>query len=269
MNKQFKLKQSGDSESFKILKYEPNSDTWETAFDIEQDATNRAYKIKNNEQIFVVYDKFEKVSKTERILGRDLQKSDNKVVRKRVHNFLKIAYWQSYFENNGEIYSKDLLSSGTKGIIYPVNKNGVPIAVFSRSTIKINGQFQLELSVAAWATDEEVNHIILFYIAEYIATHNLSDVGLLSVNVNVSYAFNNRKILTQEHLNMLPLEKRPTKFEAFSWYYAGLALIYPLFAIKVMNYTLKPLLIALGCIGAIYLIILGIVILTKNIKGSK
>ncbi|GAB2023371.1 hypothetical protein RyT2_24470 [Pseudolactococcus yaeyamensis] len=91
-----------------------------------------------------------------------------------------------------------------------------------------------------------------FYIAEYIATHNLSDVGLLSVNVNVSYAFNNRKILTQEHLNMLPLEKRPTKFEAFSWYYAGLALIYPLFAIKVMNHTLKPLLFALGCIGAIY-----------------
>lgn len=274
MSKQLKLKQSGDSESFKILKYEPNSDMWVTALDIEQDAANRAYKIKSNEQIFVVYDKFEQVSKTERILGRDSQKKENKVVvKKRVYGFFKSifkpTYWESYFENNEDVYSMRTVPSGTKGIICPVNKNEVPIAVFSQSNLKINGQFQLELSVADWATDEDINNILLLYISEYIAYHNLSEVGLLSINVTLFYAISNRNLLTQDHLNILPLEKRPTKFEAFSWYYATIPLIYPLFAIKVMNHTLKPLLIGLVCIGAIYLLILGIVILTKNMKGSK
>lgn len=117
--------------------------------------------------------------------------------------------------------------------------------------------------------EEDINNILLLYISEYIAYHNLSEVGLLSINVTLFYAISNRNLLTQDHLNILPLEKRPTKFEAFSWYYATIPLIYPLFAIKVMNHTLKPLLIGLVCIGAIYLLILGIVILTKNMKGSK
>lgn len=62
----------------------------------------------------------------------------------------------------------------------------VPIAVFSQSNLKINGQFQLELSVADWATDEDINNILL-YISEYIAYHNLSEVGLLSINVTLFY----------------------------------------------------------------------------------
>jgi|GEM_PF-1089435 hypothetical protein len=274
MSKQLKLKQSGNTENFNVLKYESNSDMWSIVLEIERDAANHAYKIKNKAQTFIVYDKFEQVSKTEYILGRDVQENINRVVEKRIYSLwrriLMIPLSQVYFENNGNVYTENLISAGTKGTIKPVNKNDVPIAVFSQSNIKINGQFQLELSVADWATDEEVSDILLFYIAEYIATHNLSEVGLLSANVSISYQFNALKELTQEHRSMLPVAKRPTKFEAFSWYYASLPLLYTFFEIMVLkHYSLKPLLITLVCMGVIYLLILGIVILTKNKKGSK
>ena len=36
MSKQLKLKQSGDSERFNILKYEQNSDMWCTVLEIER-----------------------------------------------------------------------------------------------------------------------------------------------------------------------------------------------------------------------------------------
>lgn len=266
MSKQIKLKQFGNSSSFTISKYEVNSDTWVTVLDIERDEGKKTYLVKNQEQTFVVDDKSEEISKAEKVLGRDFQKTDNRVIRKRIYSFLKGTYWQSYFENNGEIYSMDSLSSGTKGTLYPVNKNTVPVAVFSRSNIKINGQFQLELSVADWATDEDISSILLYYVSEYIATHNLSEVGLLSANVGISYAFNNRKILTPEHQQILPLEKRPTKFEAFSWYYATIPILYLIFASKVFHDTLAPFLIGFGCIGVVYLFIFGIVIFTKNMK---
>ena len=270
MSKQIKLKESGDSEKIEILKYEPSSDMWVTALEIERDATNHAYKIKSNEQTFIVYDKFEQVSETERILGRDLREDENRVVKKRTYgfyeNFFNGGSWRFYFENNGAIYGMILTPSGTKGDIYSVTKNDAPIAVFSQSNLKINGLFQLELSVADWATDDDTNDILMFYVAEYVATNNLSEVGLLSLNVTLFYAFSNRKFLTQEHLNMLPLEKRPTKFEAFSWYYAGLALIYPLFAITVLGHSI---LLGLCLIGMVYLLIFSIVMLMKDTKGSK
>ena len=273
MSKQLKLKQSGDSERFNILKYEQNSDMWCTVLEIERDDVNHGYKIKSEDQTFIVYDKSEHVSKTEQVLGSDLRENGNRVVRKRAYHFfesiLKGTSWQSNFENKGVTYSIGSLPSGTKGTLYPVNKNEVPIAVFSQSTIKINGQFQLELSVADWATDEDISHILLFYTAEYIANQNLSEVVLLSVHMTLFYAFNNRKILTKEHIYMLSLEKRPTKFEAFSWYYVSIPLIYFFLAIKVMRHSLKQLISVLSFIAMIYLLIFGIVVLIKHTRSSK
>lgn len=271
MSKQIKLKQSGNSSSFTISKYEVNSDTWATVLDIERDEGKKAYLVKNHEQIFVVNDKSEEISKAEKILGRDFQKTDNRVVvKKRVYGFFesifRATFLETYFENNEDVYSMRTVPSGTKGTICPINKNTVPIAVFSQSILKINGQFQLELSVADWATDEDANNILLLYIVEYIATHNLSEVGLLSLNATLFYAISHRKALTPEHRQILPLEKRPTKFEAFSWYYATIPILYPIFAAKVFHDTLAPFLIGLGCIGAVYLLIFGILIFTKNMK---
>lgn len=273
MSKQIKLKQFGDSSKFTISKYQVNSDTWETVLEIERDKAEKAYLIKNQEQTFVVYDKSEQISKIEKILGRDSQKNKNRVVMKEsAYNFLEEIFkgtdFVTNFENNEDIYSMTSVSSGTKGTICPINKNSVPIAVFSQSNLKVNGRFQLELSVADLATDEDTNNIILLYVAEYIAIHNLSKVGLLSLNATIFYAFNGRKTLTKEHLDMMPLEKRPTKFEAFSWYYAAIPLLYSFISIKLVH-TLQPILIGLGCMGILYLLILGMVVLSKHMKGSK
>ena len=104
------------------------------------------------------------------------------------------------------------VSSGSKGDILPVTKDGIPIAVYAASNIAIAGKRNFSLYTK---NIDEIDNLLMFYVVDYIRGNDILDINSLSSRYRFFYQFTDRSAITKEHLDMLPEGRRPSKLEAF------------------------------------------------------
>lgn len=257
---QVNLKTQGDTKNFQILKSisaESPIDNWETIIEVTKNEKNN-YEFELSGQKFKVFNIPKISSKNEKIYAQDIDDSKNQFISKSsFNNLFLVNQWDLNFQNNENLYSLSSVPSGTKGYIYPIKRNNKPVAVLCQSNVQINGNFQITLyTIDNQVVDEIVGLFLINYV---VLSPDFLDLGILSAKKTWFYSFSGRKNLTKAHIDMLPINNRPSKIEAILWVIIGLLLI-------IVVTLVKPLIVITILSVWILLVIINIF---KNIKNSK
>lgn len=223
---QVNLKTKGNINDFQILKSistENSIDNWEIVTEATKNEKNY-YELELNGQKFRVFNTPKIFSENKKIYAQDIDDSNNQfILKSSINNLFLIKQWEAYFQNNENYYSLSSVPSGTKGYIYPIMKNNKPVAIFCQSNTQINGNFQMTL----YTIDNQIiDEIVALFFINYISiSPDFLDLGILSAKKSLFYSFSGRKNLTKTHIDMLPVNNRPSKIEASLWVAIGLLLI--------------------------------------------
>mgnify|MGYP000914902295 CR=1 FL=1 len=148
-----------------------------------------------------------------------------------------ILAWAFAIQFNLNNYEMTCVGSGSKGDILPVTKDGIPIAVYAASNIAIAGKRNFSLYTK---NIDEIDNLLMFYVIDYIRGYDFLDIDSLSARYRFFYQFNGRSAITNEHLDMLPEARRPSKLEAFIIYFLS-----AFFVVGVSLVSLRPLFLLL------------------------
>lgn len=257
---QVNLKTKGDIKDFQILKSigtESPIDNWKIVIEATKNEKDY-YELELNGQKFRVFNTPKIFSENKKIYAQDIDDSKNQfILKSSFNNLFLIKQWDAYFQNNENYYSLSSVPSGTKGYIYPIMKNNKPVAVFCQSNTQINGNFQMIL----YTIDSQIiDEIVALFLINYISlSPDFLNLGILSAKKTLFYSFSGRKNLTKAHIDMLPINSRPSKIEASLWVIIGLLLIIGITFIK-------PIIVIIFVFVWIILVIINFF---KNLKYRK
>ena len=244
---EIQLQLRGNSEGFILQSKLPDDEHWTERIEIVQE--EEGYRLYAKDVEILVLKASEYISKKKRIVARGLNKDLIYFEEERFDHLWEQAYWHGVFQFNLNNYEMKCVSSGSKGDILPVTKDGIPIAVYAASNIAIAGKRNFSLFTE---NINEIDSLLMFYIVDYIRGYDFLDIDSLSARYRYFYQFSDRSAITKEHLDMLPEARRPSKLEAFIIYFLS-----AFFVVGISLVSLRPLfsLIVVLLIHSIYNII--------------
>ena len=228
---EIQLKLRGNSEGFILESKLPDDEHWTERIEIVQE--DEGYRLYAKDVEILVLKVSEFISKKKRIVARGLNKDLIYYEEKRFEHLWEQAYWHGVFQFNLNNYERTCVVSGSKGDILPVTKDGIPIAVYAASNIAIAGKRNFSLYTE---NIDEIDNLLMFYVIDYIRGYDFLDIDSLSARYRFFYQFTDRSSITQEHLDMLPEARRPSKIEASIIYFLSAFLV-----IGVSLVSLRPL----------------------------
>ena len=140
---EIQLQLRGNSEGFILQSKLPDDEHWTERIEIVQE--EEGYRLYAKDVEILVFKKSEFISKRKRIVARGLNKDLIYYEEKRFDHLWEQAYWHGVFQFNLNNYEMTCVSSGSKGDISPVTKDGIPIAVYAASNIAMERETFLSI----------------------------------------------------------------------------------------------------------------------------
>ena len=206
---EIQLQLHGNSEGFILESKLPDDEHWTERIEIVQE--EEGYRLYAKDVEILVLKESEFISKRKRIVARGLNKDLIYDEEERFDHLWGQAYWHGLLQFNLSNYEMTCVSSGSKGDILPVTKDGIPIAVYAASNIAIAGKRNFSLYTE---NIDEIDNLLMLFVVDYIRGYDFLDIDSLSARYRFFYQFTDRSSITQEHLDMLPEARRPSKIEA-------------------------------------------------------
>ena len=244
---EIQLQLHGNSEGFILESKLPDDEHWTERIEIVQE--EEGYRLYAKDVEILVLKASEYISKKKRIVARGLNKDLIYFEEERFDHLWEQAYWHGVFQFNLNNYEMTRVGSGSKGDILPVTKDGIPIAVYAASNIAIAGKRNFSLYTE---NIDEIDNLLMLFVVDYIRGYDFLDIDSLSARYRFFYQFTDRSSITQEHLDMLPEARRPSKIEA-----SIICFLSAFFVVGISLVSLRPLfsLIVVLLIHSIYNII--------------
>ena len=140
---EIQLQLRGNSEGFILQSKLPDDEHWTERIEIVQE--EEGYRLYAKDVEILVLKESEYISKRKRIVARGLNKDLIYYEEERFDHLWEQAYWHGVFQFNLNNYEMTCVSSGSKGDISPVTKDGIPIAVYAASNTAIAGKRNFSL----------------------------------------------------------------------------------------------------------------------------
>ena len=228
---EIQLQLRGNSEGLILQSKLPDEEHWTERIEIVQEEAG--YRLYATDLDILVLKESEFISPKKRIVARGLNKDLIYSEEERFGHLWEQAYWHGVFQSNLNNYEMTCVGSGSKGDISPVTKDGIPIAVYAASNIAIAGKRNFSLYTE---NIDEIDNLLMLFVVDYIRGYDFLDIDSLSARYRFFYQFTDRSSITQEHLDMLPEARRPSKIEASIIYFLSAFLV-----IGVSLVSLRPL----------------------------